>query len=343
MKKKTSARSYSWILIIAALAGLGYYAYIRFGPNAGHVAPTPIQDTGDKTEPAPPAEDGPAPSETAQPGEVAATPVGPTGASDTGSTDPGTPHSPQEGHGTQVVRGTIQAAAPPSGLQPSDRPEEPGGPSPSPRDSFCASLAHDMDAFFSYLDHKAYIRRLEAETDTRLRFAQILRRMAAHPPMPAGEGLNPAIILQNIYHFYHVLNREDLRLIKQIITHERDEIEIHTELLFRWFTSEETCADAEGIKPSQDVLYHYAGFFLNTTGGRAALFRRAAAIRLLVSYYSISIIHAADKAGRNNFGIDVVPFIGPLKEEMGYYGSFLYQDDYMTRLEEIETYYLAKR
>jgi hypothetical protein len=91
------------------------------------------------------------------------------------------------------------------------------------------------------------------------------------------------------------------------------------------------------------VWYQYAGFFLNTIGGRAYLFRRSLGLRLLISYYCILIIHEADKEGRNTYGIDVLPTILAVKNEIGNYPGFRYRDEYVRRLNTLESYYLAKR
>jgi hypothetical protein len=84
-------------------------------------------------------------------------------------------------------------------------------------------------------------------------------------------------------------------------------------------------------------------FFLNTTGGRAYLLRRAMGMRLLVTYYSLLIAHAADKKGTNTYGIDVLSHLKRLKKEIGLYPDFYYQDTYLAQLNRIETYYVAKR
>jgi hypothetical protein len=120
-------------------------------------------------------------------------------------------------------------------------------------------------------------------------------------------------------------------------------MEISLEMFYRWLTLGERCPDPENIRPSMTTLYQYAGFFINTTGGRAYLFRRPSGLRLLVSYYSVLIIHEADKKGRNNCGIDIFPLIEPLKNEIRYYPDFQFQEEYIGQIEEIEEYYRKKR
>jgi hypothetical protein len=103
------------------------------------------------------------------------------------------------------------------------------------------------------------------------------------------------------------------------------------------------CPDPEEVRPSLDVLYYYAGFFLNTIGGRAYLFRRALGVRLLCSYYSLLIVHEADKQGKNSYGIDIFPFIAPLGKEILLYPNFHFTNDYILKLNELEKYYIQRR
>ncbi len=220
--------------------------------------------------------------------------------------------------------------------------EEPNA-EPFPKEDYCTQIKNNMAEYFRYLDAKEYVRRLNPEADVYTRFKKILRRVAAKPPFPAGEGTDPKMIIGNLYHFFRILDRKDLSLIRAILKNEQDTMEIGLEMLYRWLTLGERCPDPENIRPSMTVLYQYAGFFINTTGGRAYLFRRPSGLRLLVSYYCILTVHEADKKGRNNCGIDIFPLIEPLKNEIGYYPDFQFHEEYINRLGRIEDYYKTKR
>ena len=136
--------------------------------------------------------------------------------------------------------------------------------------------------------------------------------------------------------------RNDLG-IREVIKNEQDTMEMNLEMFYGWLMMGDRCPDAEGIRPSLDILYHYAGFFLNTTGGRAYLFRRTPELRLLVSYYCLSILHEADKKGKNNYGLDIYPFISPLLKEISLYTDFQFQSDYINNLNKMVNYYLENR
>lgn len=214
---------------------------------------------------------------------------------------------------------------------------------PAPEEDSCARIEKNVAEFFRYLDEKAYIKKLNPKADAYTRFKKILRRAAARPPFPAGEGADPKIIIRNLYHFFRILDRKDLSLIRAVLTNEHDTMEISLDMFYRWLTLGDRCPDSENIRPSMTVLYQYAGFFINTTGGRAYLFRRPSGLRLLVSYYCLLVVHEADKKGRNSCGIDIFPLIEPLKNEIRYYPDFQFQEEYITQLDRIKNYYLKKR
>ena len=207
----------------------------------------------------------------------------------------------------------------------------------------CTQIENEVLGFFRYLDRKTYIQGLQADRSTHDRFKEMLQKLSAQPPIPAGEGLDSSLLNKNIFHFFRLLDRDDLRLIKKILTEEADTLELNLDTLYKWLMLGDRCPDREGVRPSLDVLYQYAGFFLNTIGGRAYLFRRPLDLRLLVSYYSLLIIHEADKGGKNNYGIDIFPEINALTKEITIYPGFQLQNEYIHQLAMLQNYYLDKR
>jgi len=207
----------------------------------------------------------------------------------------------------------------------------------------CQKMEKDLQEFFTYLDTKDYIRELRIKEGTFNHFKKIIRALSLDPPIPAGEGLNYDMIINNIYHFYRILDLKDLKLIKLILKNEADTMEINFALFYKWLMSNDECGQKDGIPPTLDTLYRYAGFLVNSIGGRAYLFRRATRLRLLVYYYSLLIIHEADKKKVNNFGVDIIPFLEPLAEEIENYQFLYFRKEYAGRLINLKDYYLKKR
>lgn len=208
---------------------------------------------------------------------------------------------------------------------------------------YCALIDEYVADFFAYLNTKKYIKRLDLKTNTYSKFKQILKRLVSQPPLPAGEGIHPAIMLKNIYYFSRALDRKDLRLFKGVVVNERDNMELNLEMFYRWLMLGNSCPNPGGVRPPFDVMYRYAGFFLNSTGGRAYLFRRSVTLRLLASYYCLLIVHQADRLGKNSYGVNILPYIQPLKDEISNYPDFEFQDQYISTLTRLEDYYLQKR
>jgi hypothetical protein len=202
-------------------------------------------------------------------------------------------------------------------------------------------MEKEMGEYFTYLDGREYIRNLLSKTDIYSKFKKIARKLAANPPTPGGE--SKVVMAKNVTHFYRVLGKDDLLLIKEIIANEQKSLEFDMKMFYRWVTLGSNYPNPENVRPSDDVLYRYAGFLLDTIGGRAYLFRRTVGLRLLVSYYCVLIIYDADKAGKNTYGIDVLPNINTLREEISNYPDFRFNQEYIDQLTNIENYYLQKR
>ncbi|MFP4037733.1 MAG: hypothetical protein ACLFUE_09445, partial [Desulfobacteraceae bacterium] len=207
----------------------------------------------------------------------------------------------------------------------------------------CDELLAQVKDFFRYLDKKEYVERVLMENDSWSVFKSALSKLSAKPPAPSGEGLDPAVLTRNVYHFFRVLDGREIQLAKDVLRHEADTLEFNLEMFYRWLTLGDECPDPEGIRPSREALYRYAGFFLNTIGGRSYLFRRAPEARLLVTYYSLLILHRADRQGRNHEGIDIFPFVKRTKEEIASYHGLHFKQDYLNKLSEMEAYYSGRR
>ena len=209
--------------------------------------------------------------------------------------------------------------------------------------TYCERMEQEIQDYFRYLNGKGYVRHLGEGLDTYSHFKTMIRKFSVKLPIPAGEAIDSSIINDNIFLFFRVLDKNDFRLIRDIVKNEGESLEPTLDLFFRWATSGARCPDPEGIRPSQSMLYHFAGFFLNTIGGRSYLYRRPLGLRLLCSYYSLQILHEADKQGKNSYGIDVFPFIAPLAREIVLYPDFRFKQTYLKDLEDMQKEYLKKR
>jgi hypothetical protein len=214
---------------------------------------------------------------------------------------------------------------------------------PMRREDECERIEEDLAEFFTYLENKEYIRELELGEDLFTHFSNVIYSLSSHPPIPAGEGLDYDIMIQNIYHLYRTLGKKDLKLIKMIVQQEADSMEVNLALFYQWLMSGETCGRSNGLPPPLSVTYRYAGYLINSIGGRAYLFRRQTRLRLLLTYYCVLIVHEADKRKINTFGIDVTPFLEPLADEIENYTLLYFKREYAGRLIDLKNYYEKKR
>ena len=216
-------------------------------------------------------------------------------------------------------------------------------PKPMEPQEYCAKMDSDVREFFKYLDKKNYVQHLNEGMDTYAEFKKILKKLSSDLPIPAGEGIDSTMMTKNIFHLFRSLSRRDIRLVKEITLNEADTMEWNLDMFHRWSLLGNQCPDPDKMRPSFDELYHYAGFFLNTIGGRAYLSRRPMALRILLSYYSLLIVHEADRKGRNTYGIDIFPYLAPLSAEMAIHPDLKLKKEYIQNLRQMEGYYLQKR
>lgn len=208
---------------------------------------------------------------------------------------------------------------------------------------YCTIIRDEVLDFFHSLDSKAYFQGFKLEKDAYAYFTEILKKLTAQPPQPAGEGMQATTMLANIYFFSRALKPKDLLVIKAVMENESDTMEFNLETFYRWLMLGKGCSNPGNVRPPFDVIYKYAGFFINTTGGRAYLFRRPLRLRLLLSYYCVLIVYQADRLGNNRDGLNIVPYIQPLKDELSHHPELEFQDQYLDTLKRVENYYLQRR
>ena len=216
-------------------------------------------------------------------------------------------------------------------------------PAPAPEAapvSECDQLAIEIKAFFTRLDQQEYIAPRKLPDGSHAYIAQLVGKLLANPPVVAGETDNLFTILSNTAHFYRILKKDDVLLVKDILLNESENIEPLMALFYRWSLKGADCPEAEvGIKLPLPGMYEYAGFFLNTLGGRSYLFRRESRLRMLVKYYSILTLDRANDQSLNKYGIDIRPSIDSLIEEMRSSQRLTKRDHYLADLIELQDRY----
>ena len=231
----------------------------------------------------------------------------------------------------QPAQGKEQESTP-EGIAPgTDNLPEAGGPAGQ-----CTVLAKKLHGFFQHLDQQDYLSRFPLNGPSQAHLIGLADKLLANPPVVAREADDLYTILQNTAHFFRVIGKENILLIKAILDREQVKIEDVAGDLFMWLTAEGCQEELLPFSPPLVKVYEYAGFFLNTLGGRSYLFRRDARTRLLVSYYAILIIDRANTLGINRHGIDISQPTRLLIPEIEASTQLVRKENYLDRLYQIQ-------
>jgi len=212
---------------------------------------------------------------------------------------------------------------------------EPEAPEPTvltPRQLQCEQLAGRLHAFFTHLDQKEYIRNSQLGAPAQDFFIALATRLLNNPPVVSRESDDLYTILKNMAHFFRVIGGKNILIIKGILDHERETIEDVAADVFSWTTGKECSNAAFSFHAPLDKLYEYAGFFLNSMGGRSYLFRRDSRSRLLINYYAILLVDRANMEGINRHGIDIKPMLPITISEIEGSNQLIYKEKYLDRL-----------
>ena len=196
----------------------------------------------------------------------------------------------------------------------------------------CGLLADKLHTFFTHIDNKEYIAPFELHEPSQAYFTTLAYKLLDNPPVVSRESDDLYTILKNMAHFFRVIGKDNILLMKTILDRERDKIEDVASELYQW-TSINSCRSNQfNFRPELSKVYEYAGFFLNTMGGRSYLFRRDSRSRLLVNYYSILIVEIANEKGLNRHGIDISLLIPQLINEIESSNQLIYKENYLDQL-----------
>lgn len=204
----------------------------------------------------------------------------------------------------------------------------------------CSSLATNIESFFLTLDTRDYIQGFQLETPSDIYFPELIQKLINNPPVVSGETDDLFTILQNTAHFFRILGKRNILILKGILDRERDTFE-QTLADFYHLTSNPKCLKENfNLTIDQEELYAYGGFFLNTMGGRLYLFRRDSMSRMVVNFYAILIIEQANREGRNKYGIEIKDSIDNLIVEIESSRIKLkMRDDYLDTLYDLKVKY----
>jgi len=203
-------------------------------------------------------------------------------------------------------------------------------------------VREEMEILFTYLDDRGYAEKYGLEKGTFHHFKSTTSLLLSKSPVIVGETQDVYVLTRNMAHFYRVAKKGNINLVKEILRTEKDIIEPSTALIYEWFMLEQT---ERGGKSTMTLAnyYEYAAYFLETVSGTAYLMRRDSRTRLLTTYYAILVIYEAEEKNLNKYGIDAVPHIDRLIEDMRSYMNLDDKETYIATLSSIEKEIKEKR
>jgi hypothetical protein len=203
----------------------------------------------------------------------------------------------------------------------------------------CEDLKIQALNFFHYLDGRDYLKDLNLQKTSAECYNNAMADLSQSIPVVSEVALDFETLMLNTLHFFRVLKKKNIEFFKEVLANEGENLELVMRLFFAYFAAPDQCQDETVYVPSPAVRYEYAGFFLNTLGGRAYLFRRDSRIRILATYYSVLTLHEANEKLLNRHGIDIRPHLNNIFEEIGARNDLLFQEAYLETLLDIQSRY----
>ena len=202
-----------------------------------------------------------------------------------------------------------------------------------------AEIEDHIMSFFSYLDDQEYVQSYKFEEGTYRQYQIAIKKLSSKLPIITGEMSSLYNIVRNVAHFYRVMGKKRVLLIKQMLQNESELIESVMRTFYLWFTIDDEGHSTVPGRPSIENMYEYAGYLLNTLGGRSYLLRRDPKVRTLTTYYCVLILDKANDEELNSKGIDIRPYIGSSLMEIENKTGLVHQKEYLTKLRELRLKY----
>jgi hypothetical protein len=219
-----------------------------------------------------------------------------------------------------------------------------GTPAPGPNadtlPTDCEKVDAQMLSFFNYLDSRSYLSDRQIEGGSAGFLSECAALLMANPPLNIGEMQELFRLVKNVTHFYRVLGKKRLMLVKDIMVSEERILEPAMAVFYATIVECGKPMSGDAKPLSMERLYDYAGYFLNTLGGRSYLLRRESKMRMLLKFYSILIVDRANDEKFNRYGIDVRPYIDYLFYDISNQKGLTYRARYLTRLTALRNKYM---
>ncbi|MFZ2807535.1 MAG: hypothetical protein WA081_07660 [Desulfosalsimonadaceae bacterium] len=206
----------------------------------------------------------------------------------------------------------------------------------------CDALNRQIASFFDYLRRNATPASHPEKTVPPDWAAKMITDLSASPPLVAEEIRDMESLKRNQSHFFRVLKKDRIRMVKTILLAEKDVLEHALADCYEYYVSIGCCKPGDADCVSLKTLYEYAGFFMTTFSGKSYLLRRDSTIRCLTDYYCVLILDQANDAELNPYGIDIRPHIDLAMDAVSHQDNLIFKDRYIETLNRLKTKYTSK-
>jgi hypothetical protein len=221
--------------------------------------------------------------------------------------------------------------------------QEQSKPAPSPLSVSKENIpvaSEQIKNFYIHLDQQKYIQARHVSAPSQIYFTALIQKLLNSPPVVIRETDDLLTILKNNSHFFKILGRDTILLLKEILNQEQDRIEDLLAGYYLLMAPPISSGQLISLNIPEDAMFKYASFFLNTMGGRLYLTRRDSGTRMLITYYAILTVHQANLEGKNQDGLQLQPALDLLTAEMETGGKHLrYQEAYLDKLYDLKEKY----
>jgi hypothetical protein len=207
-------------------------------------------------------------------------------------------------------------------------------------EDICKEHQKKLRLIFAYLDRREYIKSRQLAGGSFQYFKNILERLWESPPSVPLETDNLLSILRNRAHFYRILGKKDVLLLRDVLKNENNIAESSFATFYQAFTLRKKCKKEDLLLDVRlESLYPYAVFFLDTLGGSSYLMRRDSRVRTLARYYCVLVIDQTNQRNLNNMGFNILPQLDLLIRDMKSASNLTEKEKYLHTLDNIRARY----
>ena len=82
-------------------------------------------------------------------------------------------------------------------------------------------LINEINTFYTHLDRQPYMQRFGLKESSKVYFSKLLQKLVNNPPVVIGETGDLFTLLQNTSHFFRILGKNNITMLKVILTERR--------------------------------------------------------------------------------------------------------------------------